>query len=110
MDRRNCGMNLSACGPRITRPMTIPPKSTPNTLRLLRLAPRIAWTRQRPELFTKIEDHALRHSWHHLARLRKAVGRRHSFPLAPPTVTVSLWSLWRRRRRDAALRRLFERI
>jgi hypothetical protein len=22
-----------------------------------------------------IEDHALRHSWHHLARIRKAVGR-----------------------------------
>jgi len=22
-----------------------------------------------------IEDHALRHSWHHLARIRKALGR-----------------------------------
>ena len=25
-----------------------------------------------------IEDHALRHSWHHMARIRTALGRRHS--------------------------------
>src|SRR5262249_816977 len=28
-----------------------------------------------------IEDHALRHSWHHLARIRTALGPRHSQPV-----------------------------
>lgn len=33
-----------------------------------------------------IEDHALRHSWHHLARIRKALGRENEAALAAVSV------------------------
>jgi len=31
-----------------------------------------------------IEDHALRHSWHHLARIRKAIGKKEGFDFPTP--------------------------